>query len=205
MPIVVDATMHLNSAAVKKMVNSKTRRALARAGGYTRSIAKRSIKKANSASAPGQPPRSHRGLLKNFIFYNYDPSTKSVIVGPEKVVRPGLTAGTPKTLEYGGTAPGEDHRPPKLGETGVIKIIKRENKWTDTRRNRRGAYGSTICRFGKTYTVRYALLRTDAMVRMATLNEKEIFGDGRTGSIAARPYMRPAFGETLKKLSDFFS
>ncbi len=204
MPITVDATFHLNSDKVIKMVDSKTRRALSRAGGYVRTIAKRSIKKRNSFSRPGEPPHSHRGLLKNFIFYQYDPHHKTVIIGPERVSQV-KSQGAPKSLEYGGTIAGEPHPMPKLGDSGIIKIIKRENKWTDTRKNRSGAYGNLICRFGKTYTVKYALLRTDAMVRLARLNEEEIFGDGRSAAMEARPYMRPALHDAINILPRFFN
>ena len=49
-------------------------------------------------SPPGTPPYSRTGLLKRMLFYSYDPSSKSVVVGP--------SAAGPKTadvLEYGGT------------------------------------------------------------------------------------------------------
>jgi hypothetical protein len=55
-------------------------------------------------SKPGEPPRSHTGLLK-MIYYSYDPVTKSVVVGPVKLNAKGKSSGTiPETLEYSGAS-----------------------------------------------------------------------------------------------------
>lgn len=194
MPITVDATMHLNSDKVMKMVNAKTRKALNREGGYIRTTAKRSIKKRPGASKPDEPPHSHSGLLKNFIFYNYDPATKSVVVGPQKL-NPSPTA--PKALEYGGPAAGYNRPPLKIGDIGILEISG------ETKRG--NLQKGTVRAWGKTYIVHYGRIRTDAQLRLARLNEKDIFGDGGHVTIAARPYMRPALGEAIKTLPTFFS
>lgn len=52
---------------------------------YIRSTAKHSIRSAKSYmdhSAPGKPPLSHSGLLKRFIFSDWDDLGGSVVVGP---------------------------------------------------------------------------------------------------------------------------
>jgi len=49
-------------------------------------------------SEPGEPPKSRYGQLKKFIFYFYDSSRDSVIIGPIKL-QGGTTA--PQDLEYG--------------------------------------------------------------------------------------------------------
>jgi hypothetical protein len=71
-----------------------------RQGALIRMIARRSIRKRKANSQPGNPPTSRTGLLRNFIFFSWDPGSQSVIVGPERL---NLTGKTPKTLEYGGT------------------------------------------------------------------------------------------------------
>jgi len=79
---------------------------LSKGGGFIRTVARRSMRRRKAASQPGQPPSAHskskqypRGpLLKDRLFYQYDPATRSVVVGPEQLGR-----GTaPRTLELGG-------------------------------------------------------------------------------------------------------
>lgn len=56
-----------------------------------------------AASKPGEPPRVRRGDIKQQLFYVYDPSSKSVVVGPAKLSR---ATGAPATLEFGGSTRG---------------------------------------------------------------------------------------------------
>ena len=51
-------------------------------------------------SEPGQPPSSHTGLLKKFIFFAYEPSKQSVIIGPARLNK--TTGDALPALEYGG-------------------------------------------------------------------------------------------------------
>ena len=87
--------------AVMKAVDVGRRRVLSRFGAFVRTRAKSSIRKRKAASAPGNPPSSHVGLLKQFIYFAYDPSAKSVVIGPTLINKP---TGAPETLEYGGEA-----------------------------------------------------------------------------------------------------
>lgn len=78
-------------------------RALSKIGAFIRRSARSSIRKVGkkgTPSNPGQPPKSRTGLLRDFIQFAYDPATKSVVVGPEKLNRPSFA---PPTLEYGGS------------------------------------------------------------------------------------------------------
>jgi len=52
-------------------------------------------------SEPGEPPRSVTGLLKDFLFFAYDPQRRSVVVGPAKL---NGGSGAPQILEEGGFA-----------------------------------------------------------------------------------------------------
>lgn len=50
------------------------------------------------SSKPGAPPFSVTGLLKQFLFFSFDPQTKTTVVGPAKLNKP---SGAPERLEYG--------------------------------------------------------------------------------------------------------
>lgn len=51
-------------------------------------------------SKAGEPPRTRVGYIKKFLFFVYDPETKSVVVGPAVLNAP---TGAPSILESGGT------------------------------------------------------------------------------------------------------
>ena len=85
---------------VAKKVDSATKRALSKFGAYVRQTAKTSIRKRKSVSKPGDPPRSHSGLLKRFIFFGYEPQKRSVVIGPTKLNRSTLSGA--EALEHGG-------------------------------------------------------------------------------------------------------
>lgn len=53
-------------------------------------------------SRPGEPPKQITGLLRRFLFFSFDRSTRSVPVGPAKLS--GKDADTPRLLEEGGNA-----------------------------------------------------------------------------------------------------
>ena len=36
------------------------------------------------SSRPGEPPRTNVGLIKKLLFFSWDPSTESVVIGPER-------------------------------------------------------------------------------------------------------------------------
>jgi len=92
-------TLFFDRERVRKMVDRKRRRALARTGGLTRTIARRSIRKRKKISQPGRPPHSHEGSLKRGIFFAFEPRRRSVVIGP---VSHG-NSDAPAALEYGGT------------------------------------------------------------------------------------------------------
>ncbi|HBG25665.1 MAG TPA: hypothetical protein DDX75_01060 [Phycisphaerales bacterium] len=98
-------TLFFDSPAVLASVDSATRKVLNRIGGMIRLTARRSIKKApshRSISKPGKPPFSHTGLLRNYIYYSFDPQSRSVVIGPAALNAKGKNV--PRTLEYSGTA-----------------------------------------------------------------------------------------------------
>ena len=87
----------------KKVLDATDRarqRVLSRFGAYVRTAARSSIRKRRRTSEPGQPPSSHTGLLKRFIFFGYDRNWRSVVIGPTRLNQ--ATGDAPPALEYGG-------------------------------------------------------------------------------------------------------
>lgn len=84
---------------VIKLVDASMRKSLSRFGAFVRTRSRSSIRKRKRASNPGEPPSSHTGILKRFIFFSYDAKNKSVVVGPTPL-RSDSTA--PELLEHGG-------------------------------------------------------------------------------------------------------
>lgn len=82
-------------------------RVLSKFGAFVRTRAKSSIRKRKKSSKPGQPPSSHLGLLKQFIFFSYDREAESVVIGPALINR---STNAPETLEHGGDTTIEVHR-----------------------------------------------------------------------------------------------
>lgn len=93
-----------------RAVEKGRRQELSRAGAFIRQRAKSSIRKRKGVSAPGSPPSSHTGILRRFIFFGYDPTADSVVVGPAKTNqvffsrnRKPVRGTVPEVLEYGGS------------------------------------------------------------------------------------------------------
>ena len=75
------------------------RRAAVRVGGYMRRAARSRVRRRKRVSKPGQGPTSWTGLLKQNIFFAFDPRTRTVVAGPVKLNR---GSNAPRLLEYGG-------------------------------------------------------------------------------------------------------
>src|SRR5262245_43139919 len=108
------------SDAVLRALDKGTRRQLSKFGAFVRTRARSSIRKApkidvatgqvtrkrkgvelkDAVSKPGNPPFSHQGTVRKLLFFAYDPTAKSVVIGP---VVGGPATGAPKRLEEGGT------------------------------------------------------------------------------------------------------
>ena len=71
---------------------------LGHAGAAIRLAARRSIKRSPTASAPGRPPHTRRGLLKNAILYAVEPRQQSVVIGPDV----GFVGTSASAHEFGG-------------------------------------------------------------------------------------------------------
>jgi len=89
-------------------VDRATRKVLSRFGAFVRTAARSSIRRRKKPSQPGQPPTNWTGLLKRFLFFSFEPSKRSVVIGPAKLNKPSRDA--PELLEKGGTAVRRDRR-----------------------------------------------------------------------------------------------
>jgi len=96
----VTKQMFFDRKAVTGAVDRATRKVLSRFGAFVRTGARHSIRKRKRASAPGEPPSSHTGLLRNFIFFGYDRDRRSVVIGPQRLNQ--KIGDAPQALEYGG-------------------------------------------------------------------------------------------------------
>lgn len=93
---------------VVSAVDKATRKVLSRFGAFVRQRAKSSIRRRKTPSKPGQPPTSWTGLLKKFLFFSFDRSKRSVVIGPSKLNTAGRDA--PEVLEQGGTVKQTNRR-----------------------------------------------------------------------------------------------
>ena len=92
--------LFFDSARVVAATNRAERKVLSRFGAFVRRGARSSIRKRKATSKPGQPPSSHAGLLKKFIFFGYEPAKQSVVIGPARLNK--TTGDALSALEYGG-------------------------------------------------------------------------------------------------------
>jgi len=93
---------------VMSAVDKATGRVLSRFGAFVRQTAKSSIRRRKNPSKPGQAPTSWIGLLKKFLFFSFDRSKRSVVIGPARLNKPSNDA--PEVLEHGGTASRRDRK-----------------------------------------------------------------------------------------------
>jgi len=92
--------MFFDRVKIKNKADAATKKRLSKFGAFVRKRARESIRKRKASSKPGQPPSSHTGLLKQFIFFGYDSTRRSVVIGPVVLAR--KASGIPEVLEYGG-------------------------------------------------------------------------------------------------------
>lgn len=113
--------------AIVRAVGKARSRILNEEGRMVRKEAQKSLVYRQKAAPAGSPPSAHRtrsvtrksrssgrirrrsvSLLREFLFYSFDPSSQSVVIGP---VRLGNTVdpGSLEALEYGGRSSILDH------------------------------------------------------------------------------------------------
>lgn len=171
---------------VRATVDGLVRRKMERFGGAVRTDARYSIRKRQAPSQPGEPPHSHTGLLKDFIFYAWDAASRSVVIGPvptNQVFFDGngqpVRGTVPQVLEHG-------------GQITILEVL-RHFRYVKT---------------GRGGNRHYARQEGDFWVR-ADLRSRRRLAERRTRrrtiTIEARPYMGPAFDRQINRFADLWS
>ncbi|MGE3803916.1 MAG: hypothetical protein AB7K24_04485 [Gemmataceae bacterium] len=116
-----------------RKVLAKARRAnienLGHAGAAIRLAARRSIRRAKRASAPGRPPHTRKGRLKQAILYAVEKHEQRVVIGPSVDIVG--TAG--QAHEFGGHYRNEDYpRRPFMGPALVALRPRLPEFWADS-------------------------------------------------------------------------
>jgi hypothetical protein len=83
-------------------VGATARKVFSRFGAFVMRRDRSSIRKRKKPSRPGQPPSSHLGLIKRFIFFAWDFLRETVVIGTVKLG--GKPGDAPHALEKGGEA-----------------------------------------------------------------------------------------------------
>ena len=187
----------INHSKVVDRVRTGEIRAVTRESSYTRKTARRSIRKRKKASAPGTPPSSHIGRLKNLIFFAIEQKKQiSSVIGPTLWGNPRSSMPVPHILEYGGeTITTGRRRERKIGDAGIIRIGADGPKAKTVK----GANGTD-------YRVIFGKIHTAGQLALVNANETQIYGPLRNRKIEvfARPYMGPALEAALSRHADFW-
>lgn len=104
---------------ITQKLDPETRKALSKFGAFVRRTSKSSLKYGDKPSPVGKPPTVHRSQgftrkkkvkgqvvqqpsspMRELIFFSYDPTTRSVVVGP---TLGGSKSSAPEMQEHGGT------------------------------------------------------------------------------------------------------
>lgn len=108
---------------VLSAVERTERRVLSRFGAYVMRGARGLIRSKKKPSKPGQPPRSITGVLKKFLYFVFDPSKRSVVIGPARTNQISFDGqgepvkGTiPEALEHSGSITIQEARAPTSGK-----------------------------------------------------------------------------------------
>lgn len=204
-----------NTENVKRYVSDVDRAALAKFGAYVRTTALRSMKfkgpskagKPGYYSAPGQPPHAHsnQGLKRGRfnIVYGYDPSRRSVVIGPRKM--PGRNDYRPLALEKGDSranVPNPRRKVRKIGDVGAIRYTTPKAGTSS-----KGYIRKVKAVNGHYYDVMFTHLNTAAQLRRSDTVETFIWGPKTFPSVKmeARPYMAPAFWKGLWRKKMFWA
>jgi hypothetical protein len=183
--------LFFDRTAVTGATDRTTRSVLSKFGAYVRRTAKGSIRKAKGPAKPGKPPHSHKGLLREFIYFHYSPPNHSVVIGPALFAR---SSNAQYIMEHGGTVRIRNRRRRKrvLGQGGEIRINEGRSSITTKQ---------VACRRG-TAAVTYVRLSTAAQVERANRLNAELYGPEFIPGvrIEPRPYMGPAFAKETPKL-----
>jgi hypothetical protein len=184
------------SEAIQKIIGPAEKKALGKMGGYVRRAAKNSLKYAEQPSSPGKPPTVHQYFARNktnrktgavtsqqvsplreLIFYAFDASTRSTVVGPALFTRSTRstrsTKTVPGTLEKGGSVTTSRQIAITKGSKRKMGFIQKQ--------------------------VYLRKLRAGQIEKPPTQTAVD------TKRYAPRPFMAPALNRSLPKFSRYFA
>ena len=202
-----------SSGEIQSMVDRRTREVFSKFGAHVRKHARQSIRKRKCPSLPGKPPSSHSGKLKRFIYFGYDKTKRTVVVGPIRLS--GRNKGdAPETLEYGGVlVSGRNPRRKDRykGGSGVMAIGKhdaartayeaREHSKHSWQKHKPVPYKQVTDWRGKSVWVSFGHLSGKEQVEHAERLETLLWGPKKLGGkVEARPFMWAAAREEIKSL-----
>ena len=183
--------------AVIAQMDDVTRLALSKFGAWVMVRARHSIRQRNKISAPGKPPNSHTGLLRNNIVFSYDAATKSVVIGPTKLNK---DEGIPRLLEDGGTAtrrfivlPKEQLKKPPRPARKTVPSKKHGPKSRMTKAQRLWWTPSLWGISAKKKPAKFNPYPNTILLYSASAPPRQV-------TYRPRPYMGPAYNATKRKL-----
>lgn len=94
--------LFFDRTAVLAATTAAERRVLSRFGAFVRQRARTSMKRRRQPAPSGEPPSAHTGLLRQHLYFAWDPFARSVVIGP--VLLNQQQGAIPPLLEYGGSA-----------------------------------------------------------------------------------------------------
>lgn len=90
----------LDRVVVTTAAEGAQQRVQMRWGGYVRTVARWSQRRRKGVASAGQPPYAHVGFLRDFLYFDRDQRTGSVVAGPVPLT--GRRATVPRLMEDGG-------------------------------------------------------------------------------------------------------
>lgn len=171
--------------------------ALRRAGAYVRGIAQHSIGKSKQSSAPGEPPKTRKGLLKKAIIFAVDKKGVNVLIGPSASWIGKIGA----THEFGGTESPKQYKNAKVDSFGnPIKVPGTNWKLGPDGHGPIEDLGSGEFRYAKLTFM--SQVRRSQKIAMSNFPALRFRGKART--YPKRAFMRPALNATQHKIPDFW-
>ena len=115
--------LFFDRAEVMRATSRAERQVLSRFGAFVRRSARSSIRKRKRTSEPGSPPSSHTGLLRKFIFFAFEPQSRSVVIGPVRLNQ--KVGDAPAALEHGGKSQVAEGSRRRSRRTRTIRVRPR--------------------------------------------------------------------------------
>ena len=108
-----------DTAAVEAKLPIAARQALSKIGAYVRRVMQNRVGKdgKGQSAPPGQSPFKHAGQLHDLIFFAYDETSRTVVIGPAAF----KDATAPRVLEFGGEETITTRGPRRKDGTREIK------------------------------------------------------------------------------------